>query len=465
MSMKRTPCPPSPTHWILAAALLIFAPFAPADDFAGALARAYGSNPDLAIARSQLSATDQGVALAQAARRPAISAFAFRGRAVFNQWPYSQIAKPSALREFHYKQSNLGINITQPVYSGGALDAQRAGAEAQVLATRAALQQTEQQVLLAAASAYLDLWLAERKLAILQQNEKDLNRQLQASRRQFERKDITVTDLGQTETRLAQAVSERLQGENTVADARMTYRVVIGVEPGPLAGLPALNLTPPNLDEALARAGNANPSIHSAVQSKNAALEGIEIQKAGWKPTVSLDFLRLSSRGAAAGTPRLDQQSLLLNLGVPIYQGGAVGAKIRTAREQAGKAETAVEESRRSIVQATGNAWYQLQAATEAVDSYRVQVASAELALKGVDLAAAHGTRTVLDTLNARMELENARLSLEQAEHDRILAYLQLLAAMGELNARTLGLAVEYHDPQPHYEQTKARWSDWDWGR
>ena len=53
----------------------------------------------------------------------------------------------------------------------------------------------------------------------------------------------------------------------------------------------------------------------------------------------------------------------------------------------------------------------------------------------------------------------------EQAEHDRILAYLQLLAAMGELNARTLGLAVEQHDPQPHYEQTKARWSDWDWGR
>ena len=64
----------------------------------------------------------------------------------------------------------------------------------------------------------------------------------------------------------------------------------------------------------------------------------VELQKAGWKPSVSLDYLKFSSRGTAAGIPRLDQQSLLLKLNLPIYQGGAVGARVRTAREQAGKA-------------------------------------------------------------------------------------------------------------------------------
>lgn len=452
-------------HVFLAAFLSVLATGLSADDFSGALARAYASNPDLGIARSQMSATDEGVALALAARRPSAVAFAMGGRAVFKEWPYSPTDKPSALREFHYKQTNTGINMSQPLYSGGGLDAQLEGSEAKVLATRATLQQSEQQVLLAAAAAYLDLWLAERNLAIQQENEKDLTLQMEVSRRQFQRQDITVADLGQTETRLAQATANRVQSENALADAKANYRVVIGVEPVQTAGLPNLKQTLPVLDEALSRALNANPSIAAAVHGKSAAVHNIELQKAGWKPSVSLDYLKFSARGAAAGIPRLDQQSLLFKLNLPIYQGGAVGALIRTAREQADKAETGIEETRRNIVQATANAWYLLQALDDAVASYRLQITAAELALKGVDLAASHGTRTVLDRLNARMELENARLSMAQAEHDRILAHLQLLAAMGELNAQQLGLQVLQHDPRPHYERAKSRWSDRDWPR
>ena len=450
---------------LLAAILAFLSAELSAEDFAGALARAYTSNPDLGISRSKMSATDHGVSLALAARRPSAVAFVMRGRAVYKQWPYAPVDDPSALREFHYQQSNSGVNISQPLYAGGGLDAQLEGADAQVLAMRATLQQSEQQVLLAAAAAYLDLWLAERKLAIQRDNEKDLTLQREVSQRQFQRKDITMADLGQSETRLAQAISNRVQRESALADARANYLLLIGVEPGQLAGLPVLQQAVPELEEALSRALDNNPSIAAALQGNSAAVHNIELQKAGWKPSVSLDYLKFSSRGTAAGIPRLDQQSLLLKLNLPIYQGGAVGARVRTAREQAGKAEIGIEETRRSVVQSTANAWYSLQALNDAVASFHVQISAAELALKGVDLAASHGTRTVLDKLNARMELENARLSLEQAEHDRILSHLQLLAAMGELNAQELGLPVQPHQLLPHSEQSTSRWSDWDWPR
>lgn len=442
---------------------MLLAASAYADDFTEALARAYNYNPNIRIARAQLSATDQGVALALAARRPNISASISGGKAMSDIWDYSAKSNPSAEKKYHYTQNNYAIAASQPLYRGGGLDAQIEGAEAQVLATRANLQNTEQEVLLSAATVYLDHWLAQRNLVTQRENKNQLTQNVEINRQIFQRSNITVTDLSQTENRLAQAYSDYAQAENAVANAKINYQVVIGAEPDELAGLPDLKQYLPSLDMALSEALDANPAIKAAHYSKEAAEATIAAKEAANKPSLDLTYQHLKSKGSTYDLSLLDQDKAQVQLNVPIYQGGAVGANIRAAREQSFLAGTTIEKTRREIIQSTANAWHLTQSAANAVDNYRIQVASAELALKGVKIEMAHGKRAVIDTLNALQELINARLSLSQAERDYILTELQLLSAQGKLTASQMGLPTEEYDVLPHYEQTKARWLDQDW--
>jgi hypothetical protein len=78
-------------------------------NFQTALTQAYIHNFNLHIARSQLSATDEKVALA--ARRLTASAVAMGGKAVFNEWPYSSRAAPDPKEVFRYDQT-AGPGVT-----------------------------------------------------------------------------------------------------------------------------------------------------------------------------------------------------------------------------------------------------------------------------------------------------------------------------------------------------------------
>jgi outer membrane protein len=61
--------------------------------------------------------------------------------------------------------------------------------------------------------------------------------------------------------------------------------------------------------------------------------------------------------------------------------------------------------------------------------------------------------------LNAQQELVNARVSLVTAQRDRVVASYTLLASVGRLSPRTLGLRVPSYDPQVHYHQVRDAWA------
>ena len=434
---------------------------ATADEFRDALAKAYTLNPTMAIARSQLSAGDEGVAIALAGTRPNVLSIASYGVARYDQWPFSTEPKGYTYR---YNDQRLGyLDAQQTLYSSGGVQAQVRSAQAQALSLRGSLRNAEQQVLLSASAAYLDLWLARRKLSVYEETERDLRQQLVATRLQFERKDVTVTDLGQTEARLAQAEANRARGESGVRAAEANYQAVIGVPPTPAAplALPEIAGVPARLEEALRQAVVANPSLATATGARDAAREGITAARAGALPSVSAEYQGIATTGSDAQTLRLEQQMLLGRVSIPLYAGGAVGAQVRAARSQAAVAEHALDEARRSVVENTVSAWHTLSAAVESLASSRQGIESSALALRGVEIGRGHGHRTILEVLNARGELETARLAAAQAERDRILAQLQLLAAAGALNAVGLALPVTPDDPLPHYERVTKRWSDW----
>jgi len=68
------------------------------------------------------------------------------------------------------------------------------------------------------------------------------------------------------------------------------------------------------------------------------------------------------------------------------------------------------------------------------------------------------GQRTTLDVLNAQQALVNARIALVTAQHDRVVASYNLLASVGRLSPRVLGLATPIYDPIIHYQQVRDTW-------
>ena len=455
---------------LVAAVTALLGSVAAADDFRDALAQAYRLNPAMTVAQSQLSAGDENVAIALAAMRPNVLSVASYGAAVFDDWEWSNTSQryspgnQGTPNVFRYNDQRIGyLDGQQTLYSSGGLEAQVRGSQAQVQSLRGSLKQTEQQVLLSASGAYLDLWLARQKLNVIRETEADLKRQLANNRLQFARKDITVTDLGQTESRVAQAEANRVDAENAVQAAEVSYRVVIGVMPSPTEqqALPEIPGVPARLEDALAKGGVDNPTIAAAIGSRDAAVASIAVQQAGALPNVSVEYQGLFATGSSSQSILLEQEAVLGWLNVPLYVGGAVGAKVRAARNEAAAAQSGIDEAQRNVVQSTVEAWYKLLAAGESLASSKEGVEASGVALRGVLIGRDHGYRTVLDVLNARGELEQARITVAQAEHDRILAQLQLLAAAGSLNVASLAVPVTPYDPQPHYERVTKRWSDW----
>src|SRR5204862_3600194 len=102
--------------------------------------------------------------------------------------------------------------------------------------------------------------------------------------------------------------------------------------------------------------------------------------------------------------------------------------------------------------------WGSLQAGKAQVQSAQAQVTASEIALNGVREEAKAGQRTTLDVLNAQQALVNARVALVTAQHDRVVASYNVLAAVGRLSPRTLGLPTELYDPQIHYQQVRDVW-------
>ena len=193
-----------------------------------ALANAYVSNPTIESQRAQLRATDELVPQALSGYRPTVEAGADAG--------YSRARTRAGSREINSNLAQRGVDLSvvQPLYSGGRTQAGTKRAEALVEAQRADLLSTEQSVLLDGATAYLDVVRDQAVVDLNVNNEQVLRRQLDASRDRFNVGEITRTDVSQAESRLARALSDRIQAEGQLSSSRAIYARVIGSPPGRL---------------------------------------------------------------------------------------------------------------------------------------------------------------------------------------------------------------------------------------
>ena len=238
------------------------------------------------------------------------------------------------------------------------------------------------------------------------------------------------------------------------------YRQVIGLEPGRLApAAPVDRFTPRTLPDAVAAGVAQSPLVTTAQHNVDAAIHQVKVAEGALYPTLSVQgAVQQSYENTLTQLKSFDGQ-VVAQYSAPLYQGGSEYAAIRQAKETQGQKQLDLSVARDQARVAVAQAWAQLEAAKQAIESSKNQVKSAEAALNGVREEARLGQRTTLDVLNAQQELVNARIALVVAQRDRLVWSYSLLAATGRLAPQVLGLAVPVYDPQVHYHQVRDAWT------
>ena len=163
--------------------------------------------------------------------------------------------------------------------------------------------------------------------------------------------------------------------------------------------------------------------------------------------------------GDRAGTKKPQQVlSVVGQVTVPIYQAGGDEAAVRRAKEIRQQSTIAIAAAERNVRQDVSSAWQAFRSAQSAIGANEAQVDADQRAVTGATQEQQAGERSVIDVLNAQQELVSAQVALAVSKHDSVVAAYRLLAATGQLNARTLGLSVRTYDPLTHYDEDANAW-------
>jgi len=420
-----------------------------------ALAQAYVSNPTLNAQRAGTRAFDENVPQALAGYRPTITGTADVSSAVTTgQVSGSRVTSGTFPR-------GLGLQINQNLFNGFQTANSVRSAEAGVLNQRETLRNSEQDVLLDAVTAYMNVLRDAALLSLEQNNVEVLDEQLKQTRDRFQVGEVTRTDVEQARASLEGARSQFLQAQAQLKSSTAVYRQVIGAEPKRLApAKPLGKILPRTQNEAVAIGLVTHPVITAALHAVDSAALQVKVAEGALYPSLGATAAvsqRWDGQGATAGSGQVDA-TIGAFLSVPIYEGGVDYSKTRQAKETLGQSRIQADVAREQVRAAVVSAWGALDASTAQITARQAQVEAAEVALAGVREEAKVGQRTTLDVLNQQQTLLNSRVELIVAQRDRVVASYTVLSAIGKLSARSLGLKVATYDPATHYNQVRNKW-------
>ena len=415
-----------------------------AETLADALIAAYRNSNLLEQNQAILRAADEDVAQAVASLRPVV-AFIADG-----QYGYSQTLLDSGISVSNDGLfANYSVTAQMTLFDFGRTQLAIEAAKEIVLATREALIAIEQQVLLAAVSAFVDVRLQQEIVSLRENNVRVITEQLRAAQDRFEVGEITRTDVAQAEARLAEARANLVVAQGDLEIARENYRAATGNYPGVLSAPPAPPRTAATLDAARSVALRTHPSIRQAQREVQAAELNVARARANMKPTIA------AQAQLSVDHDNLQENGVGINFNQTIYSGGALSSALRQAMANRDASFAGLKQRGVEVAEAVGIVWSNLDVADASIAATEQQISAAQIAFDGVREEASLGARTTLDVLDAEQDLLDARASRLSAVAQRYIGIYQLLASMGLLTVDHLALGIPTYDPAAYYNAVR----------
>lgn len=433
-----------------AAFSLVLSGGAYAESLTEALASAYKNNPAMAAALISVKLASEDIVLRKAGKRPQVNLSAT------TQYNWAFVGGGQSTST----STTVNLQYNQRLFDGLKTEAQIDQARAFADGAKHSLRNTEQNVLLSAATAYMDVVRDTNLASLRAENVKFFQAQVSSAKSRLQIGEGTKIDVAQAEARLAQAVSSYKSAVNSLRTSQASYVRWMGSKPSGLNGnFKFGRALPTSLDAALASARANHPAIKTANAQVEAAKYGTDAALRAFGPTLDLigSICAIDCGGAGA---RGHTGSIRLTLSIPIYQGGSLGASARKANLSYIKAEIDARAAADQVNEAVISAWSGLQSSIALIESAQAAVRSSQIALNGVIEERNVGQRTTLDVLNAQAELTSAKEALYTAQRNKVVAAFSLVASSGRLDAASLNLPVTIETGDGYRARVEDIWAE-----
>jgi outer membrane protein len=420
-----------------------------ADTLRQALTKAYNNSGLLEQNRAVLRAANEDVAQAVTTLRPVFNWSA----GITHNFGRSLSPGTGALVNTDSTSQSLALSAEMTIYDGGSNKFAIEAAKETVLATRQSLISVEQNVLLDAVQAYMDVRRETETVALMQNNLRVIQEELRAAQDRFDVGEVTKTDVALAEARLASSLAQLEAAKGALKQAKARYKQAVGVNANGLSTPPSLPKLPASVAAAQSVAVRNHPAMRQIQHTIKAADLNIARAKTASGPTATIGgSYGIASTNSSKAT---EPGSISLNIRGPIYTGGNIPSVIRKSQAQKEAQVANLHVSKRQIEQATATSYALLDMARASRKATEEQIRASQVAFDGTKEEATLGARTTLDVLNAEQDLLNAKASLISALADEQVAAYRLLAQMGQLTVDHLNLPVQKYDPAAYYNHVK----------
>ena len=426
---------------------------AAAETLADALASAYEHSGLLMQNRSLLRAADEDVAVSLSALRPIVG---WTAKAERSFSKYENALNTPNTTHLSATEATIGLSASLLIYDGGSSKLAVEAAKETVLATRQQLVSIEQQVLLGAVQAYMNVVRDAQIVELRRNNLRLVARELQAAKDRFEVGEVTRTDVALAEAQLAGGRANLAVAQGNLMASKEQYAAAVGHKPGSLRAPGGLPQVPGKVDEARAIAERRHPDLAAVQHGIQAAEYGVQRARAAMGPSVKLQGTYGYTRDLNNDQYFSQGGTVSLGLEQPIYRGGQLSALVRQAMANRDAQRGRLHATRNTVRQQAGSAWAGFASAKAQLTASGQQIEAARIAFEGVREEAKLGSRTTLDVLIAEQDLLDAESNRITARASEVTAAYSVLASMGLMTAENLKLKVERYDPEAYYNLVKT---------
>jgi outer membrane protein len=328
------------------------------------------------------------------------------------------------------------VGLRQAIYQRASL-LQLEQADSSIARANAQLAAALQDLLLRVATRYFLVLGAQDNLDFVQADKEAIGRTLEQAQKRFEVGLAAVTDTLDAQARYDIAVSDEINAEKLLDDAREALREVTGelpVAPEILqTEIPLLMPEPANQEQWVTAAMDQNPLLLATIAASQVAKQEIQVQNSGHYPSLDMtaDYSYRDNQFGGISSLERNDSAIGLELTLPLYQGGLITSRTRESRYQYSQALEEQEKQRRATERQARDTYRGVISNISKVEALENAVISNQKAVEAAEAGFEVGTRAIVDVLDAQRELLRARRDYARSRYDYLLDTLRLKQAAG----------------------------------
>ena len=406
-----------------------------------ALIQAHKTNPELNAERENSDASKQDLNISKSEFLPSITLSGSKSSQETSKLT-NQDGSNASISDVNPETKS--VKIEQKIFQGlgGIADYKKNQIGLEI--ADAKLLKVEQNTIFKAVEAFSGAIFANEKFTIFKRNLNLNERQVEMDQIRLERGQVSVADLAQSESSLAEAQAKFIQSKNDIITAKLNYENVIGPITDTFELQKDINIDlkiPSSLESAIRLSKRNSPSLIISKLEYEQSEKDVQIAQSDLAPSATLSFETKETNDLSTTYDQQDKETIEATITWPIFSGGKNYANLSKSKNLRNRKKLLYENAIKLNDTNVASAWSSLQSSKSVLEAIKLQVKAAEIANEGIIAEYESGQgRSTLDVIQSNSILLDAKVSLAESEREFLLSQFKLLQSVGILNANYLAL-------------------------